>query len=713
MKTGCSWLLVVSALAGAAGCGAATTEPSPAPVRTGDVVGGQCLEPDDINSPWLVGLNATDRQTIAGSAAKGVVLVKQGECGTFKMLPDCYLPDLKYSWEPAQTVQADAVEISSLQEMQRKIPLAVAKYAAHMSSTQRWSLDYVTSGERSYGGTIESIDWSKLRESCRHATHYAYKIATGAFQLSRSSARAQERETQVGPADFESRARRDKLEQSESGSYESCASEKDPSARACQGLLRLSVERLPAGVRPRGAARVREGAIGAGDEDWRPKPGAAEAVVSFSSAPPGAVVLLDGALLCQSTPCSKQVVQGVHQISLQREKYLPREEQVRVTGNASLAYELSPDFGRVTVTSEPPGLSVQIDGKPAGTTPLDRQELSPGAHRVLVVSPCHAEAGEELNLKRGEARTVATRPKAREGAIEVSAEDPSGNAVVAEIYVDGSKVGTTPGTYKVSICAKRIEVRSAAQGVWSSALGVEEKKVSSFRAKMSAPAVAPPPPASAGGSCPAGMAFIPAGSFMMGSNGDDDEKPVHRVSLGGYCMDLYEVTVEGYRRCTGCAAPHTGTYCNWGVAGRDRHPVNCVDWNQATAYCQSVGKRLPTEEEWEYAARGSEARTYPWGNTAPGSQLCWKRWESKEGTCAVGRYPAGKTPLGLFDMAGNAWEWTASRYCPYSSKNCANESRVPRGGSWSFGGAGNVRAADRSGDAPTNCHSDIGFRCAR
>ncbi|MBI4706033.1 MAG: SUMF1/EgtB/PvdO family nonheme iron enzyme [Deltaproteobacteria bacterium] len=225
--------------------------------------------------------------------------------------------------------------------------------------------------------------------------------------------------------------------------------------------------------------------------------------------------------------------------------------------------------------------------------------------------------------------------------------------------------------------------------------------------------LSPPAPASTGGSCPAGMAYIPAGSFMMGSNdGADDERPVQRVSLGAYCMDLYEVTVADYRRCSGCSAPDTDEYCNWGKSGRERHPVNCVDWNQATACCRAQGKRLPTEEEWEYAARGSEGRAYPWGNAAPGSQLCWKRWESKEGTCAVGSYPAGRSPFGLFDMAGNVWEWTASRHCPYFRRNCANEARVLRGGSWSHFEPRHVRGAIRPWTDPGIRSFDLGFRCA-
>ena len=215
----------------------------------------------------------------------------------------------------------------------------------------------------------------------------------------------------------------------------------------------------------------------------------------------------------------------------------------------------------------------------------------------------------------------------------------------------------------------------------------------------------------------------------MGSNdGDADEKPVHQVRVSAFEMDGTEVTVGAYRGCVNagrCAPSSTADwqgateqqkanasgYCNWSKAGRDNHPMNCVDWNQATAYCAYAGKRLPTEEEWEYAARGADGRTYPWGNGEPSGQLCWKR--GQEGTCAVGSYPSGDSPFGLHDMAGNVWEWTSSGYSADYSKNRANDARVIRGGGWGDGDPSYVRGASRLGFAPSNRGSDLGFRCAR
>ena len=252
---------------------------------------------------------------------------------------------------------------------------------------------------------------------------------------------------------------------------------------------------------------------------------------------------------------------------------------------------------------------------------------------------------------------------------------------------------------------------------------------------VASPGNAPPPAATSrpvAGNFPAGaMIDIPAGTFMMGADDQDDlftrAKPVHEVGVAAFAMDVSVVTVAAYRGCVEagkCSEPKRydasdrwGRWCTWGQGGKESHPVNCVDWDQAVAYCAWVGKRLPTEEEWEYAARGTDGRKYPWGNAEPSDQLCWKRYDSKaetgEGTCPAGSFTGGDSPFGLRDMAGNVWQWTSSGYSSDYGHPRSNNARVNRGGGWSNVEPRNVRSANRSWSAPSTRETDIGIRCAR
>ncbi len=213
------------------------------------------------------------------------------------------------------------------------------------------------------------------------------------------------------------------------------------------------------------------------------------------------------------------------------------------------------------------------------------------------------------------------------------------------------------------------------------------------------------------------MVRLPAGTFLMGSDDRaEDEKPVHSVTVASFEMDATEVTVRAYRACVEsgmCSEAGLGFSCNWHWPNRDDHPVNCVDWYQATTFCAWAGKRLPTEEEWEYAARGRQSREYPWGSKEPTEGLLCAYHDSSIGTCEVASFPAGDTPTGLHDMIGNVWEWTASRYCPYDKPECSEKSRVSRGGGWIYGLPADLCAAIRSWGKPTRRMGILGFRCAR
>jgi iron(II)-dependent oxidoreductase len=194
-------------------------------------------------------------------------------------------------------------------------------------------------------------------------------------------------------------------------------------------------------------------------------------------------------------------------------------------------------------------------------------------------------------------------------------------------------------------------------------------------------------------------------------------------------MTKTQVTVEQYKACVDagvCTAPDTGDYCNWGQSDRGKHPINCVDWHQAQAYAKWAGGRLPTEAEWEYAARsGGRDWKYPWGNENAtceravmydGDLGC-----GRESTWPVCSKPRGNTTHGLCDMAGNVWEWVQDWYhdsykgAPTDGsawEKPTGSSRVDRGGSWG-NGAGSVRAAIRNHASPGYRHDTLGFRLAR
>ena len=215
------------------------------------------------------------------------------------------------------------------------------------------------------------------------------------------------------------------------------------------------------------------------------------------------------------------------------------------------------------------------------------------------------------------------------------------------------------------------------------------------------------------------MVKVPSGTFLMGSDdGESDERPVHTEQVATFWMDKYEVTMEQYAECVKagrCKTPESGDLCNANQAGKEKHPANCVSWTEARDYCRWAGKRLPSEEEWEYAARGPTAKKYPWGDNAPTTEPCWKRWYKREGSCAVGSRPQDNGCVGIMDLGVNVWEWVQDvwreNYSPDGLTNGAL--RVVRGDSWSSDSPWRLRSAYRTGFKPTDRYDFVGFRCAR
>lgn len=232
------------------------------------------------------------------------------------------------------------------------------------------------------------------------------------------------------------------------------------------------------------------------------------------------------------------------------------------------------------------------------------------------------------------------------------------------------------------------------------------------------------------------MVTVAGGSFWQGCNADvddecnDREQPYHQVTVPAFEIDKYEVTVGLYNECFdpgNCSLPDTGGYCNWGVSGREDHPVNCVTWDQARKYCAWAGKRLCSESEWEKAARGTDGRKYPWGDEAATCEYA-VMWEGGYGcgtdsTRPVGSKPAGASPYGAHDMSGNVWEWVEDDWHPNYTGAPTNGSawvddprasrRVLHGGGFYYHDFDTLRSVYRASDFVSDELVSVGIRCCR
>jgi formylglycine-generating enzyme required for sulfatase activity len=237
------------------------------------------------------------------------------------------------------------------------------------------------------------------------------------------------------------------------------------------------------------------------------------------------------------------------------------------------------------------------------------------------------------------------------------------------------------------------------------------------------------------------MVYVPAGEFQMGSTDQqidyamqlcsesrddckrrwyEDEQPVHTVVLDAFWLDRTEVTNSQYQRCASAGVCDQSTFADDSDFNGDNQPVVAVDRINAQTYCQWAGARLPTEAEWEYAARGPEGQVYPWGNAFDASRGNFSgTGDGYEYTAPVGRFSEGASWVGALDLSGNVWEWVADWHGYYPTERQVNptgpawgDRGVLRGGSWKNTSA-NVRGADRGWSNLSDWFSFYGFRCAR
>ncbi len=440
--------------------------------------------------------------------------------------------------------------------------------------------------------------------------------------------------------------------------------------------------------------------------------------LDIASDPPGATVRLDGREVGKTPLTLERLPTGEHTLELDKDGIYAARRQLTIAANTLEKLSLKLDLlqGKLTVFSEPRDAAVHLDGRPVGRTPVS-VDAEAGPHTLRLTKDGFRPHEETVALQPNrETRTrIALRSIVR-GSLEVVTTPPG-----ATVQLGGRALGQTPltltldeGTYdlEVRLLRHRRETRRvqiAAGGPTRLRLDLIEELYRAGQIERR-------------GRDNAEMVYIPAGTFTMGDtlgDGGADERPPHPVTLEAFWLDRTEVTNAQFARFVAEGDATPGNWRSKPVAvGKDTHPVVNATWHDALAYCRWAGKRLPTEAEWEYGARGTDGRRYPWGNAWETNRARFDGNKGSETTAPVGSYPTGASPFGALDMAGNAWEWTSSLYkpYPYAASDGREEpdalgGRVVRGGSWSFD-SGGLRSAYRNRYIPAIRLVVAGFRCA-
>ncbi|HET9958189.1 MAG TPA: bifunctional serine/threonine-protein kinase/formylglycine-generating enzyme family protein [Polyangiaceae bacterium] len=395
---------------------------------------------------------------------------------------------------------------------------------------------------------------------------------------------------------------------------------------------------------------------------------------------------------------------------------------------------------------------------------LDVTELAP----LNITAPIPSHAPQTAAASRMPLPQPAAPPVTQSPSLRPMAPTTSGNATLnttqasAKARSHGALFAAGLGVLAVIGAGVFLfNVRNSPQGAASASAERANQEhaaavLPAAAASSASPAAAPEP------SCPERSVKIAAGQFYQGSDRKDAlprEQPAHNVTLKAYCIDLYEVTAGEYKACSDqgqCKRASTevdwpnitpadkarySPVCTVNDPERKDHPINCVSWEMADRYCKVQGKRLPTEAEWEYAARGPDGRVYPWGDEPPTAQhlnACGKEcaaWGRSHGavleplyaaddgfptTAPVGRFEAGRSRFGPYDIVGNVWEWVADYDGPYTAEDKQNptgpasgDRRVIRGGGWNGSDKSWLRPSYRYAQAPEALSHGVGFRCVK
>lgn len=420
------------------------------------------------------------------------------------------------------------------------------------------------------------------------------------------------------------------------------------------------------------------------------------APVTIKSIPVDGAAVMAGGLDAGVTPATINLEPGFVDILLTREGYKMADERIEVKSGGQpqeFTIEMTPLVGYLTVESEPSGAEILLDnGTSLGVTPIYSRELAVGEHKIDLKLPNYFGVNETLTIEEDFKYTKKYVLKPMESTLSLTSR-PSG----AAIFINNERQPETtpanftlmPGAYVISVYAEGF-----VQAEEKIDLQPNEKRNLALTMIQ--------------GDVPPGMVLIPAGEFIFGA--DDrapDEAPKATINLPAFYIDKTEVTNAQYQAVF---KDHKFP------AGQEDFPVTGVSWNDAMRFASMSGKRLPTEKEWEKAARGADGREYPWGaNYDP--QLCNAVDQSKEGAVRVSQFIGGMSVYGCMDMAGNVFEWTQDWYEAYPgntqvTKEYGQVYRVLRGGAYNSDRF-DVRCARRRFDKMDAKKPEYGFRCAK
>jgi len=421
-------------------------------------------------------------------------------------------------------------------------------------------------------------------------------------------------------------------------------------------------------------------------------------VVTIDSAPEsGAHVLIEGGVEAYTPVTLEGLPEGRLNILLQMDRYRDTEDEIRVVAGVPQSYviEMEPLVGYLSVESQPEGAEVIVDGTDQiGLTPIRKHPLPVGEHRFEVrLENYYVYKSDVIDVladhQYGTNTSINLKPQ--EGRILVTST-PSG----ATIWINGAKQpAVTPTDFTRTPGKYIVDVHVPGHVMAGERVDLKPNEELTLSLTMKA------------GNVPPGMVLVPGGPFIRGaSNRAPDEAPESEIDVPSFYIDKYEVTNAEFKEVfADFVFPE----------GRENFPVAGVSWNMAVDYAKAVGKRLPTEVEWEKAARGPKGFEFPWGNEFD-KTFCNIADSGHNGPVQRGDYIEGVSPYGCVDMAGNVYEWTQDWYQAYKgnqfvTKDYGQIFRVLRGGSYTSERF-DVRCARRHFDKISATREDYGFRCA-